>query len=355
MNKMITKVEIENFQSHEKTILELVPGTNVIIGETDAGKSAVFRAIRWVVENRPLGDGFRSEWGGDTRVAIYTMEGNVIERIRTASRNEYRINGKVLAAFGHEVPEEVAEILAVDSANIHAQTDPPFLLSATPGEAARMLNRAASLEDIDRVTAALRKDYHKIDGDIKRNREQLQNYIKQMERFENIPVLESKLQQIEEMEKAREEKGNILFTLKRLASRAEDIEFQLEKLRRVPSLWEKCEEANEELLTYQNRVAALVRSRRLVEKAREITEELERTEKLEPAAAILKEALRLAKLAKEKADRLKALKLFFRQAQRFAEALEDAQEEIRRAEEEYNRIAGELKICPLCGNRMKGN
>ena len=36
---MIIKVEIENFQSHKNTVLEFVPGTNVVIGESDAGKS----------------------------------------------------------------------------------------------------------------------------------------------------------------------------------------------------------------------------------------------------------------------------------------------------------------------------
>ena len=88
---MLTRVEISNFQSHKHTVLEFIPGTNVIIGGTDTGKSALFRAINWVCSNRPLGDAYRSEWGGDTRVVLHTSEGNIIERFRSDTKNEYTI------------------------------------------------------------------------------------------------------------------------------------------------------------------------------------------------------------------------------------------------------------------------
>jgi DNA repair protein SbcC/Rad50 len=44
----INKVRIENFQSHEDTLMEFHKGLNVITGPSDHGKSAVMRAIKWV-------------------------------------------------------------------------------------------------------------------------------------------------------------------------------------------------------------------------------------------------------------------------------------------------------------------
>ena len=92
---MITKIEIKNFQSHKNTVLEFDKGVNVICGESDNGKSAVIRAIRWVVENYPQGtDKINSNWNEDFKeplsVKLYTEKGYV-ERIRDKKRNGYNI------------------------------------------------------------------------------------------------------------------------------------------------------------------------------------------------------------------------------------------------------------------------
>jgi len=70
---MIKQLTIKNFQSHKKTKLEFSDGVNIIIGQSDSGKTAIIRALNWVVNNKPSGDSFRSHWGGDTNVEI-TME-----------------------------------------------------------------------------------------------------------------------------------------------------------------------------------------------------------------------------------------------------------------------------------------
>src|SRR5690606_5490252 len=239
---MIIKVEIENFQSHKNTVLEFVPGTNVVIGESDAGKSAIFRAINWVITNRPLGDTFRPDWGGDTRVAIYTTEGAVIERIKTASRNVYVINGKALTAFGSDVPEQVSEILRMDEANIQSQMDVPFLLAVSPGEAARLLNKAASIDDIDYTLSNLRSEYQKISNNIKFNEGKLKDYEEEIKEYDNIPILEEKLEQLEEVEKELERHQQKLEKLTELVAGARRIQTELEKTKNIQQITEKFQE-----------------------------------------------------------------------------------------------------------------
>jgi len=56
---MIKYLQIQNFQSHKDSLLEFDPGVNVIVGSSDSGKTAVIRALRWLVWNRPSGDAFR--------------------------------------------------------------------------------------------------------------------------------------------------------------------------------------------------------------------------------------------------------------------------------------------------------
>ena len=55
---MFKSLCIENFQSHKKTVLNFDAGVKVIIGRSDSGKSAIIRAIRWLVENKPNGNSF---------------------------------------------------------------------------------------------------------------------------------------------------------------------------------------------------------------------------------------------------------------------------------------------------------
>jgi ABC-type transporter Mla maintaining outer membrane lipid asymmetry ATPase subunit MlaF len=51
----IKKLIIENFQSHKYTEVDFSEGFNIIFGPSDYGKSAIIRALRWVLYNEPGG------------------------------------------------------------------------------------------------------------------------------------------------------------------------------------------------------------------------------------------------------------------------------------------------------------
>ena len=55
---MLTSLTIKNFQSHKDSTLQFSPNVNVILGHNDSGKSAIFRAIDFVVFNSLSGDSF---------------------------------------------------------------------------------------------------------------------------------------------------------------------------------------------------------------------------------------------------------------------------------------------------------
>ena len=54
----ITKLTLENFQSHKYTVINFDEGLNSIVGATDSGKTAIFRALKWALYNDPSGDYF---------------------------------------------------------------------------------------------------------------------------------------------------------------------------------------------------------------------------------------------------------------------------------------------------------
>lgn len=146
---MINSLCLTNFQSHKKTELQFHENVNVIVGESNKGKSAIIRALNLLVNNKPNGDSYRSNWGGDTQVDVDLVEGQ-ISRIKTNKENAYVLGmHDSFKAFGQGVPQDIQDILNMSKINIQYQLDTPFLLSETPGEIARYFNRIVDLEIID--------------------------------------------------------------------------------------------------------------------------------------------------------------------------------------------------------------
>jgi len=145
---MIEKITIENFQKHRKSVFEFDPVTT-FVGPSDTGKSAIMRALRWVMLNEPDGDSFVSYGAKGCTVRLY-VDGHVIVRRRGGSKNEYELDGEVYKAFGRGgVPEQIAEILRVTPINFQSQHDLLYWLQLNGADLAKALNRVVDLEIID--------------------------------------------------------------------------------------------------------------------------------------------------------------------------------------------------------------
>ena len=156
---MLKSLTVQGFQAHANTRLEFCPGTNVIVGPSDVGKSAILRALQWVRTNRPLGTGFvRLEGGAPVKqcsVTVVTDGGNTVERGRSGVFNGYVVDGQSLQAVGTDVPAVVREVLAMPDVCFQAQMDGPYLLSASASEVGRVMNQAIGLDVIDRAMSGV--------------------------------------------------------------------------------------------------------------------------------------------------------------------------------------------------------
>lgn len=144
---MLESLLLVNFQAHRKIWVEFDPFVTCIIGESDAGKSAILRALRWVCQNQPRGDSFIHNGRGFAK-AILTVDGRKVTR-KTGSGNLYRLDGKSYAAFGSVVPRDIQGLLDVNCVNFQQQHDSPFWFSQTPGQVSRELNQIINLGVID--------------------------------------------------------------------------------------------------------------------------------------------------------------------------------------------------------------
>ena len=93
------KVTIENFQSISKGELEFTQGINIIVGQSNSGKSAILRAIKGAILNPSGSQKYIKNGTKGFKVGI-DYQGNSIEWSRTSKSPEYVINGEKYAKTG---------------------------------------------------------------------------------------------------------------------------------------------------------------------------------------------------------------------------------------------------------------
>jgi exonuclease SbcC len=264
---MIDSISIKNFQSHKHTELTFSPGVNVIIGLSDTGKSAIFRAIVWALFNRPLGDGFRSHWAGDepTEIEVKFTNGDIIRRSKGVGVNEYHVNGTVLKAFGQEPPQEVLETHKIDrTLNIQSQIDPFFLLQSSSGEVATYLNQIAHLDDIDHVTKGLQSHARTIQRVMDTQTNLCASINEQLEQYQNLDEIKRKIETAErladEVSSLHKRQERLEETIYRIISTEDQLDFNRDKLKRIEPRLESATQIHTKILELHELMARLRKS-----------------------------------------------------------------------------------------------
>lgn len=349
---MLKSVRIRNYQSHKDTTIDLIEGTNVIIGASDTGKSALFRAINWVCTNRPLGDSFRSEWGGDTSVILETTDGHTIERIKGATRNEYIVDGQVLKAFGTEVPDIVSQVLQIDEASIRSQMDAPFLLASTPGEAARQLNTAASIDIIDTVITNLKRKQSQLNSGIEHNSKSIKDAQEQLQDYDNLLTIEGKLTKVEQEKKIENELRSRITSLSRIHSQGQALKTRvhgtayiipaLDKLSDIESLYKACKDRH----TTHTKLITIVST------AGKLQEQITTSDNVNECLALQKQIAESYDKFTVKKKELQNLLNATRTMNSIKNGIDILVRGIKELTERYNAIIPET--CPLCGGEWGG-
>jgi exonuclease SbcC len=239
---VIQLLEVQNYQSHRNSVFSFCKGVNALTGSSNSGKSAGLRALNWVINSKPDGEGFISFWCWNekgkqiapTSVKLTLDNGTVIERVRDAERNCYIINGKQLDALNRSVPPEVAEALNFSETNLQKQFGAPFLLTDSAGEVGKFFNKIAHFDAIDRYQSAIESKRRSTNAELKLVRENLERVDEDLKKFEWIPMAQKLLKKIEELGKINE-----------------DTECVVEELKEALDLWERQQKVLEQTAVIQ--------------------------------------------------------------------------------------------------------
>lgn len=221
---MLDSIKVRNFQSLHKVDLELA-GFTVIVGASSSGKSAFIRACQLLTQNK-RGTAFITQGEQTAQVIAKTQNGTVsIKRSNTsAGPNEYTIipeNGEpqTWTKLHGETPEEVTKFLNIPphKLNVASQFDPPYLLSDSAPEAARILGSLTNVHVIMKASQESNKRKLSANADLKKDKQELATIKERLPEFARIKKDAEKLDHAEK----------ILDRLRETEERAEKLSYAL--------------------------------------------------------------------------------------------------------------------------------
>ena len=144
-NNSIT-VSIKDFQIIEKATLTFDRGLNCIIGPSNNGKSAIFRAIMSLLYNEPGTNRIRT--GCNSYMVGLQMNGSTVLFQKGIKESVYKINGVLYQKPGRVQLEEVAKATGIKELNLNGkneqlnfwyQMEKPFLLDRSETDLFRFI------------------------------------------------------------------------------------------------------------------------------------------------------------------------------------------------------------------------
>lgn len=357
---MITEVHLKNFQAHRDLKLKFTPGVNIIRGSSDAGKSAIIRAMMALITGKEFSASYQT-WGttGPMEVTIKTEE-HEVTRGRSARKNFFRVDGKEYSAVGTATPREVSACLPIqsdrDSDNLGSQYSSFYLLSDTAGNVAKKIQAVCDLVSISRVSKELSIQVRHASDDERVLVRELDDVGKALSGLDDVDIFRKRFSRLREryvyLEEQKSQKALYERTLEGFRSLESYENFAAGAALRQD--YEKCKEGFREL---ENRrsdarvlrkvLASVVRSERNIRDGQILASKLPA---IKEDYAGLHRAVSDLEKRKLEVIKLHGLLMDWRKVDN------NLQKEVKKLStlrEEEATLKETLQICPLCGHRYE--
>lgn len=354
---MISKLEIKNFQSHTDTEMDFCKGLNVIIGDTDSGKSAIIRAIRLLALNKPLGDKFVN-WnipkGESLFIKTIFDDGSWVIREKNKKENKYNASGYTdsFSALKGKVPKEIQEITKLSESNIQSQSEYYFLLDKTGGQVASAFNQVANLGLMESVLKEIKSRITENNSKIgyeKENKNKLKNEIENLGWIEKAKL---KFRKLEAKEILFEENKDKVFELEELLTSLDILDSEINDLSGIETVLQQ----STVILSLHS---SLIKGYKYADTLSRIISEYTSTcseikafksfKKLsKKAKKILQNKEKIDIRTKEYKDLSKTISLYRKNRKK----IKTHDQEISEIKKEIFKFNNKVKMCPLCGSKL---
>jgi len=349
---MLRAIRLKNFQSHKDSFLEFADGVNVIVGDSDVGKSAIIRAILWLLTNKTKKN-YQSYWSNNIEVEL-AADDWAIKRMKGKNINEYCLikndKERVIKAVGQSVPEEILKVINMNPAiNIQMQLEPVFFLSLTSGQATDFLNKTIGLDLASLLERELNSVLRNEKEELKKIKEEKEEIRVKLERTSWITEVERELKEVKKLHFEYQKKKKLISEIEKI----NEVKKQLISLERITSLesevehlfflYEAYTQIRERIKELSSLVLQVERIKSEIEKEREIFS-------LSNKVSAIEELIFLIENKKKKKDELKKISLQVRET---GELIERVVRQISNLSKRFESLMPE--VCPLCGQEVRKN
>src|SRR3972149_8344623 len=348
---MIQSLKINNFQSHKDTFLEFSTGINVISGQSNNGKTAMLRALNWVISNRPQGIAFKSTFSDKKETCRVSLIINDIEiiRERNNSINSYQVGSSLFTTIGNDVPSEVSSAINISDINCASQFERHFLLMDSPGEVGRTINKVVKLDDIDALISNISSKITSTNKELEIKKQDLDKLNLSLEKFKDYDLIENLVNQIVEYDskvKTIENKAKLLSYIVTEGVRVEAIIASIEN--KYDGLEEEIKILEKLWLDYNTNSALVKDLNKMLTSLSMLDVNIEATK------TILKQGEGLPELESNvikylaTSDVLNKISNLKQDWDGYFESMKKDEKLIEKYEKDFQQILKEAGICPLC-------
>ena len=217
-------LSVKDFQIIKGANLSFLPGLNCIIGQSNNGKSALFRAAKSCIYNIPGTSQVRL--GASSYAVGIQVNGHTVI-LQKGTNNIYKIDGQTINKIGRTQLEEVAKALNIKELNLNGtneqinfldQMEKPFLLDRSETELFRFIvdsgkdnNITSALKSITQDRQQITRDITLTEGklqaleqDTEKKKLELANSKDKLDVCERVIAIGPKIQRVKEITKLKE-------------------------------------------------------------------------------------------------------------------------------------------------------
>lgn len=180
--KYIEKLTLENFEGWVKGEIPFTKGFNVIIGDSDSGKSSLFRAIESIFTGKVAQENVNRN-AKNLKVELQLSDGSKFTREYGKKGNKISFDNTTFERIGREIPSEYIDKLGKSYVDIsdknrvdlclYSQFDPHFFINFSDYDKSKLIGTICGIGSIDKLIDAINKDIRENNFKIKVLNEQI--------------------------------------------------------------------------------------------------------------------------------------------------------------------------------------
>lgn len=352
---MITKVRLKNFQVHKNRVLEFTEGVNIIRGSSDAGKSAIIRAMIACITGKDFNSAYQT-WGtnGPMEVTI-EIDGHVITRGRDAKSNYYILDGKKFAALRGECPKEISKIFNIGVDQLNSQYESFYLLSETAGGVAKKIQAVCDLDSIARISKVSTKAVSDATTEERIIERKLSELEPRLQKLDDVVILRRRYQRLVERGEYLQEQESTLSSYEKLKAGYEKLEDYKNSARAaiLRPEFNECAALDASIKKHRSEFEQLLTLRKNIDR---ISEKIKKAGTIASVFSELsamkndaEQSMQMLMLIEKKLGNFERLKIKYANVKR---NLIKSRKELSEVLSERDELFKEIKVCPLCGAEL---